>query len=140
MDSFTFRRGKAWFSSDSLTPPWAVVFEDEGPSGQLYAFDRTRDGDDAILDAMLIYNNGAGQDLEREYLASVQWSRDGTECVFYVEGSAQAYCNFVTRVSFCRANFPNFLDDSGRPGGWRASSHAWEDATIARFEAELYAE
>jgi hypothetical protein len=139
MDSFTFRRGKAWFASDSPTPPWSVVFEDEGATGYLYAHDRTRDGDHAILDAMLIYNNAIGQDLERDYLASVQWSQDGMECVLYVEGSAQAYVNFSARVSFCRSNFPNFVDDSGSAAGWRQSSHAWEDAALSRFEAALYA-
>ena len=138
MDSFTFRRGKAWFSSDSPSPPWALVFEDEGPSGYVYAYDRTRADQSAILDAMLVYNNGETTDPAREYLASVQWSRDGQECVLYVDGSAQAYMNFAARTSFCRNNFPNFLDDSGRPGGWRASSHAWEDATLSRFEAALY--
>jgi hypothetical protein len=41
-------------------------------------------------------------------------------------------------VSFCRANFPNFLDEDG--GGWRKSTHAWDEEALKAFEAEMYGE
>jgi hypothetical protein len=137
MDSITFKRGKALFASDSTTSPWCVVFEDEGDTGYLYACDGTRNShEESIMDAMLIYNNAALEDREREYLASVQWSRDGLQCVFYIDGSAQALVDFAARQSFCRSNFPNFMEQGS---AWRTDSHEWNDSAFERFEAAIYA-
>jgi hypothetical protein len=146
MDSFTFRRGRALFSSDSPAKLWRVTFEDEGSAGYLYACDRAIDTpDESIMDSMLIYNKAATADqanhavdevAAREHLGTIQWSRDGLQCVFYIDGSAQAYVDFAMRQSFCRSNFPNFMEQGGR---WRSDSHAWDEAALERFEAGLYA-
>jgi hypothetical protein len=152
MDSFSFRRGRALFSSDSPAKLWRVTFEDEGPAGYLYACDRTRDTlDESILDSMLLYNNSSAsnntaspasqipEDPSREYLASIQWSRDGLQCVLYIEGNAQAFVDFTRRLSFCRANFPNFASQgSAQSAPWRSDSHQWDDAALEHFEAGLY--
>jgi hypothetical protein len=159
MDSLTFTPGRAFLSSNSPAVPWTAVFEDEGPAGYFYACDRSREThEESILDAVLIYSsatggpNGAtledgGGELEtpgtaadnpaRERLASIQWSRDGQQCVLYLDGNAQAFIDFAARLSFCRSNFPNFLDE--RSNAWRKSSHAWDDAALQRFEAAIYA-
>lgn len=137
MDSLTFKPGRAFLSSDSTQVPWTAVFEDEGPAGYFYACDRSREKhEEAILDAMLIYNGASLEDQERERIASVQWSQDGLRAVLYVDGSPQAHIDFALRESFCRSNFPNFLEEQGAV--WRTGSHAWDDATLARFEAALY--
>ena len=142
MDSLTFRPGRAFLSSNSPAVPWTAVFEDEGPAGYCYACDRSRETqEESILDAMLIYSESALENRDRERLVSIQWSRDGLQCVLYLDGTAQALLDFETRASFCRSNFPNFLDDSQsqRSGGWRRSSHAWDDAVLQRFESAIYA-
>ena len=137
MDSLTFRPGRAFLSSNSPAVPWTVVFEDEGPAGYFYACDRSRETqEESILDAMLIYTGSALDDRERERLASVQWSRDGQKAVLYLDGNAQAMADFSSHQSFCRSNFPNFLGEGGL--SWRKDSHAWDDAVLQRFEAELY--
>ncbi len=137
MDSLTFKPGRAFLSSNSPVVPWTVVFEDEGPAGYFYACDRSRETQEqSILDAMLIYNSAALKDRERERLASVQWSKDGQRAALYLDGSAQALVDFSARASFCRSNFPNFLDEGG--GGWNKASHAWSDEALQRFEAEIY--
>jgi hypothetical protein len=118
MDSLTFTPGRAFLSSNSPTPPWTAVFEDEGAAGYFYACDRSQDPD-------------------KERLASVEWSRDGMQCVLYLDGTAQAFIDFAARLSFCRSDFPNYLQEQGDT--WRKSSHAWDDAAIQRFEAVLYA-
>jgi hypothetical protein len=97
---------------------------------------------------MLIYSGATPEDgahgtaeAARERLASVQWSRDGQQCVLYLDGSAQALIDFAARTGFCRSNFPNFLDESNpaeRNASWRRSSHAWDAAALQRFEAALY--
>lgn len=144
MDSLTFKPGRAFLSSNSPAVPWTAVFEDEGPAGYFYACDRSREThEESILDAMLIYNTAALEESSaglagtRERLASIQWSRDGQQCVLYLDGTAQAFIDFASRTSFCRSNFPNFLNE--RNDTWRKSSHAWDDAALQRFEAEIYA-
>jgi hypothetical protein len=90
---------------------------------------------------MLIYNTSALQDPQRERIASVQWSRDGQQAVLYLDGSAQALIDFAARQSYCRSNFPNFLEEDGQAqgGGWHRGSHAWDDAALQRFESGIYA-
>jgi hypothetical protein len=138
MDSLTFMPGRAFLSSNSSAVPWTAVFEDEGPAGYFYACDRSQQTQEhSIMDAMLIYTGSALEDRLRERIASVQWSRDGQQCVLYLDGSAQAFIDFSTKQSFCRTNFPNYLEERGDT--WRKSTHAWDDATLQRFEAALYA-
>jgi hypothetical protein len=138
MDSLTFTPGRAFLSSNSPAVPWTAVFEDEGPAGYLYACDRSQETqENSILDAMLIYNVASLPDAKAERLASIQWSRDGRQCVLYLDGTAQALIDFATQTSFCRSNFPNYLDEQG--DRWRKSSHAWDDAALQRFEAAIYA-
>ena len=137
MDSLTFTPGTANLRSNSKVVPWSVVFEDEGAAGYLYACDRSFPTDEqSILDAMLIYNVRSLEDAGRERLAAVQWSRDGMQAVFYIDGTPQALIDFATRQSFCRSNFPNFMEQSGDT--WRKTSHAWDEAKIKSFEASLY--
>lgn len=135
MDSLAFTPGEAYLSSLSPTPPWAVVFEDEGPAGYFYAWNHSRlPTEQHVLDSMLIYNASALE--KRERLASIQWSKSGLQAVLYIDGTAQALADFAARESYCRSNFPNFLE--GGQGHWRASSHAWNQEALDRFEAEMY--
>jgi hypothetical protein len=137
MDSLTFTPGRAFLSSNSPAVPWTAVFEDEGPAGYFYACDRSQETQEhSIMDAMLIYNSGALEDRTRERTAIVQWSRDGQQCVLYLDGSAQALIDFATKQSFCRTDFPNYLEAQG--SGWRKATHAWDDATLQRFEAAIH--
>ena len=138
MDSLTFTPGRAFLSSNSPAVPWTAVFEDEGNAGYLYACDRSQEThEDSILDAMLIYNRTSLADPDKERLASVQWSRDGRQCVLYLDGTAQAFIDFAAHLSFCRSDFPNYLQEQGDT--WRKSSHAWDESALQRFEAALYA-
>jgi len=138
MDSLTFTSGRAFLSSNSPAVPWTVVFEDEGPAGYFYACDRSREThEESIMDAMLIYNGASLEDGARERIASVQWSRDGQQAVLYLDGSPQALADFAAKQSFCRSDFPNFLDEGGQ--GWRKDSHAWNEEAVKRFEAAIYA-
>lgn len=138
MDSLTFTPGRAFLSSNSPAVPWTAVFEDEGPAGYFYACDRSQEvHEHSILDAMLIYNGASLADPEASHLASIQWSRDGQQCVLYLDGMAQAFIDFASRTSFCRSNFPNYLQEQGDT--WRKSSHAWDEAALQQFEAAIYA-
>ena len=138
MDSLTFTPGRAFLSSNSSAVPWTAVFEDEGPAGYFYACDRSQETHDhSIMDAMLIYNRTSLADPDKERIASIQWSRNGQQCVLYLDGSAQAFIDFAAHTSFCRTNFPNYIQEQGDT--WRKHSHAWDDAALQHFEADLYA-
>jgi hypothetical protein len=144
MQSLTFTPGQAFLSADSTTPPWTVVFEDEGVAGYFYACDRTSTThDDSILDAMLIYNVAALEKSDRENerptserIAAVEWSKDGLRAVLYLDGIPQGLYDFGTRAGYCRMDFPNFMEENGET--WRKSTHAWSEPAIQRFEAEMY--
>jgi hypothetical protein len=137
MDSQTFTPGNANLRSNSPAVPWTVVFEDEGVAGYLYACDRSFPTEEqSILDAMLIYNVRSLEEPSRERLAAIQWSRDGLQAVFYIDGTPQAFVDFAARQSFCRSNFPNFMEQ--KTDTWRKSSHAWDEAKVTGFEAALY--
>jgi len=73
---------------------------------------------------------------DAERIASVEWSRDGMQAVLYLDGIPQGLYDFRERAGYCRLNFPNFLEEKGDT--WRKSTHAWSEAAIQRFEAELY--
>ena len=66
----------------------------------------------------------------------MQWSHDGMQAVFYIDGTPQGFIDFAARQSFCRSNFPNFMEQQGDT--WRKSSHQWDEAKIKSFEAALY--
>ena len=142
MDSQTFTPGDAFFRSNSPVVPWTIVFEDEGAVGYLYACDRSHPSrsseidEQSILDAMLIYNVRSLEEPSRERLAAIQWSRDGMQAIFYIDGTPQAFVDFAARQSFCRSNFPNFMEQTGDT--WRKTSHAWDEAKVRSFEAGLY--
>ena len=145
MVSLNFTPGYAYLEALAPGGRWRVLFEDEGPAGYLYACDRTLgdpttgNAEDSIIDSMLLYNVASLEEPTRERLASIQWSRSGLQAVFYLDGFPQGYIDFATRQSFCRSNFPNFIDQSAQQGEtWRSSSHAWDEAVISRFEADLY--
>jgi hypothetical protein len=137
MESLSFRPGRAFLSSNSPAVPWTVVFEDEGIAGYFYACDRSQQTQEhSILDAMLIYNVGSLNNPEAERLAAVEWSKDGQRAVLYLDGTAQALFDFAARTGHCRMNFPNFQQQQGDQ--WQKASHAWSDAALQQFEAELY--
>ena len=150
MESLSFVPGSALLESVSTVEPWTVRFEDEGVAGYLYACDHSLGpGEQGILDAMLVYNVASlqaeqgesagaepGSSNVAERMAAVEWSRDGLQAVFYLDGTAQAMIDFGERLSFCRSNFPNFLPQTGER--WRASSHEWDPAAVEKFETALY--
>ncbi len=142
MDALEFRVGAAKLVSYSPVQAlaWRVVFEDEGVAGYCYACDGDRatvdeDFDITVLDAMLVYNVDsmrAGEDGNRQRLGTVEWSADGQRSVLRLDGVAQVLIDFDKRESFCRSNFPNFMDD-GR-NGWRSDDHRWSDDALLQFE------
>lgn len=147
MDVLEFRVGAGRLVSYSPARelPWRVVFEDEGAAGYCYACDGRRatvddDFDVTVMDAMLLYNveaMAAQEDGDRERLLTVEWSRDGVHAALRLDGVPQVLIDFDRRVSRCRSNFPNFMDD-GR-NEWRSADHSWDEAAMEQFESAAFA-
>ena len=147
MDSVNFHVGAARLVSYSPVRelPWRMVFEDEGSAGYCYACDGRLatvddDFDVTVLDAMLVYNVealAAQPDGERERLLTVEWSRDSLHAAVRIDGVPQVLVDFERRVSYCRSDFPNFMDD-GR-NLWRTATHAWDEAAMEQFENAAFA-
>lgn len=145
MDSLTYSVGSGRLVSYSPVRemPWRVVFEDEGVAAYCYACDgrlaTVEDSFDVtVLDSMLVYNVAAMRredDGNRERLLTVEWSADGRRAALRLDGVPQVLVDFELRESYCRSNFPNFMDDGH--GGWRTSSHAWDEEAMSRFENEI---
>ena len=125
--------------------PWRVVFEDEGAAGYCYACDGDRatvddDFDVTVLDAVLVYNVDAMQaepEGSRERLLTLEWSRDGQHAALRLDGVPQVLIDFERRLTRCRSNFPNFMDD-GR-NNWRSADHSWDEDAMQQFEAAAFA-
>ena len=160
MDSCAIRIGDGRLVSYSPVRelPWRVVFEDEGAAGYWYACDGRRatvheDFDVTVMDAMLVYNvdairNASGLnvdalpdpvpvDKEPTRLLTVEWSRDGQRAALRLDGVPQVLIDFQARESYCRSNFPNFVDD-GR-NQWRSTDHSWNEQAMRQFEADSLA-
>ncbi len=138
MKSLNFRPGRAFLSVNSPTPPWTVVFEDEGVAAYFYACDRSQETQDhAILDAMLIYNVSALTPSDEDRIAAIEWSKDGFQAVLYLDGTPQALFDFNLHQGYSRMNFPNFIPEQGDP--WNKADHAWSEPVFQRFESALYA-
>lgn len=124
--------------------PWRVVFEDEGAAGYCYACDGDRatlddDFDVTVMDAMLVYNVDAMLAEAvggRERLLTIEWSRDGQHAALRLDGVPQVLIDFERRISRCRSNFPNFMDD-GR-NNWRSADHSWDEQAMQQFEAATF--
>lgn len=105
------------YASPSPSQRYAVVFEDDGASGYLYA----RDGDSTV-DAVQVYTAS-----EHNGTATLQiaWADDGLKAVLVIDRHPKAVFDFAARRAYSRRNFPP------PAAGW--SGHAWDDAAINLF-------
>ena len=131
MTTHLIRPGEpATFTAASPTAPFAVMFEDDGATGYLYAVDLDRPDAERILDAVMIYqvDRLPEQVRERETDVEIVWSADGLTAGLRIAGGLQAVVDFAARRAFCRMNFPPVSAAWG--GGARG---AWDDGLAARL-------
>lgn len=109
----------------SPSPPFVVVFEDDGETGYFYALD-TSQADNPIVDALHIYNVKAVKD--RSVLSQVQivWSKDDKKAALLINKFPHAVFDFEARRGYCRTSFPPPVN-----GGWSHQGHAWNDSAIS---------
>ena len=107
---------------------YAVVFEDDGETGYLYALDRSLE-EQPILDAMHIYNVANVSDRHLPSRVTIGWSPDNLKVVLLINKYPHAVYDFESKHGYCRTGFP----PPSKDGGW--SGHAWDDS-VGRLFAE----
>ena len=111
----------------SPTPPFVVVFEDDGDAGYLYALDMSR-SDNPIVDALHIYNVAAVSDKHLPSRVELVWSQDDRKAALLINRYPHAIFDFVARRGYCRTGFPPPADD-----GWTQHGHEWDDQAEELF-------
>jgi hypothetical protein len=113
------------YASDSAVSSFSAVFEDDGETGYLYAYERAPESRDGkILDAVHIYNvaNIVGQNRS---IVNIRWSADGLKAALLLNEYPHAVIDFSERCSYCRTGFP------APPDGWRRAE--WHDGLMRLF-------
>lgn len=104
-----------------------VVFEDDGETGYLYAFD-TASGEMAILDSMHIFNVDQVSDGKKPSNLSLVWSADGLKAALLINKYPHAVFDFESKRGYCRTGFPP------ADRNWTKFDHTWVDASIDLFK------
>jgi hypothetical protein len=102
----------------------AVVFEDDGDTGYLYAVDLEA-AELHILDAVHIYNSQSVTDRDIPSLVQIIWSEDGLKALLCINRYPHAAFDFSTKTGHCRTGFPK------PPRQW--TRRAWNDAVLELF-------
>ncbi len=105
----------------SPTPPFVVVFEDDGDTGYFYALDTSRT-DNPILDALHIYDVASVTDKHLPSKIKLVWSQDDQKAVLLINEFPHAIFDFVARRGYCRSGFPLPLKT-----GWTEYGHEWDE-------------
>jgi hypothetical protein len=104
----------------SPTPPFAVVFEDDGSNGYLYALDTAR-ADNPIVDALHIYSVASVTDRHVPSRVQLVWSRDDKKAALLINRYPHAIFDFEARRGYCRSGLP-----VPAKNGWTQHGHDWE--------------
>ena len=112
----------------SPTPPFAVVFEDDGDTGYFYALDKSR-SDSLIVDAMHIYDTKAVSDRHRPSTVQIVWSLDHQKAALLINSYPHAIFDFAARRGYCRTGFPSVRSHVG----WTQHSHDWDEKALELF-------
>ena len=117
------------FILDSRSPSstFAVVFEDDAQTGYFYGLDMSRT-DNAIVDAMHIYNVDNVSDKHIPSEASIVWSADGLKALLLINNHAHAVFDFEARRGYCRNGFP------APNSSWTKHSHEWDENVLRLFD------
>ncbi len=101
---------------DSPAASFRIVFEDDGETGYLYAYDRAGEAQH-VLDAVMVY---AGPDMPTTSVAlSMRWSDDGLKGGLWMAERLSAVVDFEARHAYTRTNFPESAGVWGVRAPWR---------------------
>jgi hypothetical protein len=111
----------------SPTPPFVVVFEDDGATGYFYALDTSR-SDNPIVDALQVYSVASVTDRHLPSQVQVVWSQDDMKAALLINGDTHAVFDFAAQRGYCRSGFPPPAPDS-----WTQHDHTWDEKAEELF-------
>jgi len=85
----------------------AVIFEDNGETGYLYAIERKTDEELKILDAVNIYDVARVTDKEIPSEIKIFWTDDFERVGLVINDYCHAIIDFKNKVGLCRTGFPH---------------------------------
>lgn len=118
---------EAYLDSKSELNSFAVVFEDDGTTGYLYALDTANEGQ-MILDAVQVYNAENVTDKDRSSVAKIIWSASGEQAALLINEYPHAVFDFAAKRGYCRTGFP------APSPKWSSEGHEWDDAAMSFFK------
>lgn len=85
----------------------AVIFEDNGETGYLYAIERRTGGELRILDAVNIYDVARVTDKDIPSEVKIFWSDDFNKVGLVINDYCHAIMDFKNKIGLCRTGFPH---------------------------------
>ena len=104
---------------------FAVIFEDDGETGYVYALDHELDGD-PICDAALIYQGLA----DGEFALEIFWHPDRAAVAISADNTPQCVIDFEEKKMWCRSGFPP------ADPRWTLNEKAWSDESLEIFRRD----
>jgi len=104
---------------------FAVVFEDDGETGYLYA---TNEDANEIFDALHLYNHGRPGQLEAGDELVVVWNGALKRGGVHYHGAFQAVVDFAKQRAMCRNGFPP------ADARWCRGTHDWDEALLVGLD------
>lgn len=102
----------------------AVVFEDDGETGYLYACESAGG---PILDALHVFNVQAVADRHTPSVYKIGWAPSFRHAVLLINGQPHAVFDFDLRQGWCRSGFPP------PAGDWSPEGHSWNENCLNYF-------
>ncbi len=116
--------------ADSPDGRYAVVFEDDGATGYLYAVDMDVEDGTPVRDALRVYTVADVVDADRSSDLELGWSDDGLKALLLINDQPHAAFDFARRQGWCLTGEPAGASSSG----WSAAPRAWSDEVEALFD------
>ena len=85
----------------------AVIFEDNGETGYLYAIERRNGEELKVLDAVNIYDVARVTDKNIPSEVKIFWTDDFGKVGLVINGYCHAIIDFSNKVGLCRTGFPH---------------------------------
>jgi hypothetical protein len=103
--------------------PVQVIFEDDGSTAYVYAFEQQGDLVEPIQDAALIYEKDARRSVQLE----IKWCGKRPRAAVLLDGVAQAVVAFDVHRIWCRSGYPP------PAGAWSEHPREWSPQALEGF-------
>lgn len=104
-DELILGNQKEFGSPSTTSENLAVIFEDDGDTGYLYALDMNQ-AEMPIVDALHIYNVDENSDKEKKHIVKICWDKEGMTALLLIDDIPLAAFNFARLVGYNNSQLP----------------------------------